>query len=99
MYCETCDKLLVRYKHAVKLYATAERSCPGLVGDDLRLTLENTTRLKQDCRDGDDTLTVPLCVKLMSAISGCPPWNRFRLWIENCTARRSDDRQCSTAKT
>ena len=27
------------YKHAVKLYTTAERSCRGLVGDDVRLAL------------------------------------------------------------
>jgi hypothetical protein len=53
MDCEECDKLLALYKHAVKIYLTAERSWRGLVGDDLRLALEK----QLECRDAVDVLS------------------------------------------
>ena len=60
MSCKACGELLAAYKHAVKLYSTAELKCRGMLGDDLQLALEELKRLRQACRDADDALMAHL---------------------------------------
>ena len=45
--CKTRDDLLASYKRAVKLYADAELSCRGLLGDDFRQAWKEMERLRR----------------------------------------------------
>ena len=56
MVCKTCDDLLAACKRSVRLFTDAERGCQGLHGDDFQLALKELKRLRQACRDADDTL-------------------------------------------
>ena len=58
--CKTCDDLLAVYKRAVKLYADAELSCRGLLGDDFRQAWKEMERLRQACREADDAVLAHL---------------------------------------
>lgn len=60
MECQTCGALLAEYKQRVRLFTNAERRLRGTIRDDFRLTLKELQRLKQACRDADNTLIAHL---------------------------------------
>jgi len=51
MICQTCDDLLIAYRHSVSLLREAVEKGLGTVGGDSRLISIEATRLSQQCRD------------------------------------------------
>jgi hypothetical protein len=60
MECTTCEALLASYKQVVSLYMNAEQSFRGALGGDSLLTLKQLRRLRQACKDADNTLMAHL---------------------------------------
>jgi hypothetical protein len=56
MGCQECADLLFTYQLAVKLYTKSVWNLSGWAGDDFRLAVEQSKRLRLECQEAHDVL-------------------------------------------